>query len=162
MSGTLPVTVLFALDLAQAGVRLTYRLNGFWTVLGDASMDTPCFERRLAEMLGFAQELHPGPVVTDIVLPRSHVRYLSLDWQGDAPVARDGILRELTEPSLPHLDELAFDWVQEAGSIRLALAEWSILCEAEHFARNHGFTPGRLTARPRPMEFPGVPVFPSP
>jgi hypothetical protein len=154
------VDALFALELTPHTIRLSFRLHGVWTVLGDASLAAPGVKRHLAELVRLAERLHAGPVVASIILPRTHIRYVVLHWDlAGTPVDHDAVRRRVGDLTACAVDELLFDWAPDGASIRIAIAEAVVVREADVFVRELGVTPSCMTARPLPKEFPRPPLF---
>jgi hypothetical protein len=140
-------------------IRLTYRLYGSWTVLGDVSIRSRRLDAEIEELMQVARRVHPGPLVTDVWLPRSHVRFEIVTWHDDEQTRQENIMRKLAELAATGTGELAHDWAPDRGLIRLAVVERLTLLEAERFAIQHGLTSASFTARALGRDFPRAPVF---
>jgi hypothetical protein len=153
------MTPSFALDLAPDGIRLLYRAEGGWTVVGDASPEDPNLDDRLAALRADAEALAPGAVTTDLVIPPCQILYASLTREPDQPLTEEALRPRLEGLTPLRPEELAFDWAEDGDTIRLAILDRNTLAEAEEFARAHGFKPLCFSARPTPRDFPRDPDF---
>lgn len=153
------MTPAFALDLAPDGIRLLYRADGGWTVVGDASLEAPDLDGRLATLRNDAEALAQGPLATELVIPASQIRYTHVLREPGQPVT-DATLRPRLDGLTPlDPEDLVFDWEVEGDVIRLAILDRTTLDEAEAFADAHGFNPVSFSARPAPDAFPRDPDF---
>lgn len=150
----------FRLDLSQDPLRVTYLLRGARTVLGDVNVRSPDLQSRMLDILADARRLHVAPPLSEIVLPRSHMRYESFRWvQGRFPSLND-VKENLSDLRELELDQLFYDFALTEGAAHVALVERRTLAEAVKFAREYDFIPVQLTASPRKADFPRTPVFP--
>ncbi len=153
------MTPAFALDLALDGIRLLYRADGGWTVVGDVALDAPDLDTRLAALRADAEALAPGAVRTELIIPASQIRYTEISRDPGEPVT-EATLRPKLDGLTPLTPEaLVFDWEVEGDAIRLAILDRTTLNEAEAFADAHGFNPVCFSARPSDGEFPRDPDF---
>jgi hypothetical protein len=152
------MTPTFALDLALDGIRLLYRADGGWTVMGDVALEDPALSARLAALRTEAEALAPGAVATELVIPPCQIRYATLPAPDMAP---DDASVHAAALDLTPLDpeDLVVDWELEGDRLRLALVDRVTLMEAEDFAEAHGYNPVAFSARPSSDQFPRAPWF---
>lgn len=153
------MTPAFALDLALDGIRLLFKAEGGWTVVGDVSLDSPEFDERLTALRTEAESLTPGQLTTELVIPPSQIRYTSLPREPGQPVTEATLRPRLSGLTPLEPDELVFDWEVEGDTIRLAVLDRTTLDEAEAFADGYGFRPVCFSARPSAEDFPRAPDF---
>lgn len=150
----------FALDLSLDGIRLLFRADGGWTVVGDVALEDPALADRLAALRASAEALAPGAVTTELVIPPPQIRYVTIPRPAtDGPVTAEDLLPALDGLTPLSPEELAFDWEADGDAVRLALVDRITLAEAEAFAAAHRFNPVRFGARPTPAQFPRTPDF---
>lgn len=146
------MTPTFALDLSLDGIRLLFRAEGGWTVVGDVSLEDRALRTRLAALRFEAERIAPGAVTTELIIPPSQIRYATIP--APATLSEDAI-RETAAgltPLEPH--ELVLDWERDDDVLHLALLDRTTLDEAETFAEAHGFNPVTFGARPTADQFP--------
>jgi hypothetical protein len=152
------MTPTFALDLAHDGIRLLYRAEGGWTVVGDVALEDPALPTRLAALRAEAERIAPGAVTTELIIPPSQIRYATIPATGADP--SEDRIREAAAGLTPlEPEDLVLDWVRDGDCLRLALLDRTTLAEAETFAEAHGFNPIAFTARPTPDQFSRAPQF---
>jgi len=153
------MTPSFALDLSLDGIRLLFRAEGGWTVVGDVALEDPALAQRLAALRSEAEGLAGAAMTTELVIPPSQIRYATIPRPAAAVVTAADL--EPVVAGLTPLDpaEFVFDWEVEGEVIRLALVDRQTLLEAETFAEAHGFRPLCFSARPTPAQFPRPPAF---
>jgi len=149
----------FALDLSLDGIRLLYRADGGWTVVGDVAIEDPALPERLAWLRAEAEGIAPGAVTTELVIPPSQIRYAGIPRPPAEALTEAGLLPALEGLTPLAPEDLAFDWEVEGDTLRLALVDRTTLAEAETFAEAHGFNPVSFGARPTPAQFPRAPHF---
>ena len=152
------MTPTFALDLSLDGIRLLFRAEGGWTVVGDVALEDPALAARLSALRAEAERVAPGAVTTELVIPPSQIRYVTIPAPGPAPTDEQ-ILNAAAGLTPLDPDDLVLDWAVDGDSLRLALLDRATLTEAETFAEAHGFNPVSFTARPAPDQFPRAPLF---
>ncbi len=150
---------LFALDLSLDGIRLLYRADGGWTVVGNVALEDPTLSQRLAELRAAAKDLAPGALATELVIPPSQIRYATVPRPHDGKIRAEDLRPALAGLTAIPPDEIAFDFEVEGDDIRLALVDTLTLSEAETFAAAHRFNPVRFGARPTPAQFPRPVMF---
>jgi hypothetical protein len=157
---TLPaMTTKFALDLSLDGIRLLYLAEGGWTVVGDAAIEDPALDQRLAGLRAQAEGLAGEPVGTQLVIPPSQIRYARVPRPAADPVTAADLAPAIAGLTPLDPSELAFDWEVEGEEVRIALVDRQTLDEAEAFATAYGFNPAGFSARPTPAQFPRIPDF---
>jgi hypothetical protein len=144
----------FALDLSLDGIRLLFRAEGGWTVVGDVTLEDPALAARLADFRTAARSIAPGALATELVIPPSQIRYATVPRPHAGPITADDILPLLDGLTPLAPEELVFDWAEDGDDIRLALVDTLTLSEAEAFAAAHRFNPVAFGARPTPAQFP--------
>jgi hypothetical protein len=145
---------LFALDLSLDGIRLLFRADGGWTVVGDVALEDPALTARLADLRGAAKELAPGGFATELVIPPSQIRYATVPRPHDGAITADDLLPAVAGLTAIPPEEIAFDFEVDGDDVRLALVDTLTMSEAEAFAAAHRFNPVRFGARPTPAQFP--------
>ncbi len=153
------MTPPFALDLALEGIRLLYRTDSGWTVVGDASLNDPNIGERMARLRVEAKAITDDDFTTELILPPSQILYASLPHAEGDILTEAEIRPRLKGLTACPLDEIVFDWEVDEETLRLAIADRTTLDEAEDFAAAHGFNPTRFTARPPSSDFPRDPDF---
>ena len=149
----------FAIDLSPDGIRLLYRAEGGWTVVGDVAIEDPALTERLAGLRAEAERIVPGAVTTELVIPPSQIRYATAPRPAAGTVTAATLLPVVEGLTPLAAEELVFDWEVDGDAVRLALVDRTTLNEAEAFAEAHGFNPVSFGARPTPAQFPRAPDF---
>lgn len=149
----------FALDLSLDGIRLLYRAEGGWTVVGDVAVEDPALADRLAALRAEAESIAPGALSTELVIPPSQIRYAAIPRPRAGEVAEADIRPALDGLTALPPEDLAFDWEVDGDTVHLALVDRLTLAEAEAFAEAHRFNPVCFGARPTPAQFPRAPRF---
>jgi hypothetical protein len=144
----------FALDLSLDGIRLLYRAEGGWTVVGDVALEDPALGARLADLRAAAKELAPDGFATELVIPPSQIRYATVPRPHDGEIAAEDLVSAVSGLTAIPPEEIAFDFEVDGDDVRLALVDTLTLSEAETFAAAHKFNPVRFGARPTPAQFP--------
>jgi hypothetical protein len=144
----------FALDLSLDGIRLLYRADGGWTVVGDVALDDPALPARLAALRAEAERLAPGAAPTELVIPPSQIRYATVPRPASAPLTEADLLPAVAGLTPLSPEELVFDWEVRDDAVHLALVDRTTLDEAESFAEAYGFDAVSFGARPTAAQFP--------
>jgi hypothetical protein len=145
---------LFALDLSLDGIRLLYRAEGGWTVVGDVALEDPALTARLADLRAAAKELAPDGFATELVIPPSQIRYATVPRPHGGTITAEDLLPAVAGLTAIPPEEIAFDFEVDGDDVRLALVDTLTLSEAETFAAAHKFNPATFGARPTPAQFP--------
>lgn len=150
----------FALLFSQENVGLLHLTSTGWNSLGSVRFDDPDLMDSLGALRGEAQDLSPDGFTSVLVLPKSEVLYTSLITPDTDAAGQEQAVIAALEGRTPYaIDELAFDWVEDNGTLRVAAVARETLAEAEAFAVDYRFQPVGFTARPEGDVFIGTPWF---
>jgi hypothetical protein len=150
----------FQLDFHADPFRVSYMLNGAWTVLADINIGSRHLKPQMEEVAARAYSFHKPPFMCSIVLPGSHIIYKSIRWvEQQAPTIID-IKPKFSMLEGVDCEQLLVDSARTDDMVKYAVTERLTLLEAKHFAKGYNFVPFRYEGRPLKSEFPRVPVFP--
>lgn len=152
------MTPQLALTLSFDGIGLTQRTAEGWQSVGHVPLDAPDLPERLAALRETARTLCPDGIATSIVLPDEQILNRHLPGVVESPAKVAAALDGLTPYAVT---DLVFDWKPHPdGGIVVAAVARETIDEALSFARQYGFNPVALTARPAPgLPFAAEPDF---
>lgn len=152
-----PMKPNFALNLSFDGIGLLHRVPAGWHLVGEVSLEAEDLNGALAVLLETGKQIDRSGVRTKIVLPEEQVKYITLESD---PHAGEREVRLALDGATPYaIDELAYDWTLEGGTLHIAAVAKETLEEAEDFAVANGFAPISFVATPDQTLFPGEPFF---
>ncbi|MCU0906692.1 MAG: hypothetical protein MUF73_04420 [Rhodobacteraceae bacterium] len=135
-----------ALSLSFDGIGLTRRTAEGWVAVGHVALDAPDLSDRLQDLRDAAGMLSPDGIATAIVLPDDQILNRHLP---DVPASPDAVAAALDGLTPYAVADLVFDWQPHPdGGVVVAAVARETIDEALAFARQHGFNPVALTARP--------------
>ena len=147
----------FALNLSFDGIGLLHRVPAGWHLVGEVSLEAEDLNGALAVLLETGKQIDHSGVRTKVVLPEKQIKYITLESE---PHAGEREVRLALDGATPYaIDELAYDWTLEGGTLHIAAVAKETLEEAEDFAVANGFAPISFVATPDQMLFPGEPFF---
>lgn len=154
----------FALTLSFDGIGLLHRAFPGWHLVGDVTLDSPELTAELGALRQKASALDPSGLKTKLVLPNDQIKYLVLNNipSDDDAVEADieAMVRTALEGATPYaVDDLAYDWSLNDGTLAIAAVARETLAEAESFAVDHQFHPVCFVATPEGSDFEGEPFF---
>ncbi len=152
-----PMKPNFALNLSFDGIGLLHRVPAGWHLVGEVSLEAEDLSGALAVLLETGKQIDPSGIRTKVVLPEAQIKYLTLESE---PHAGEHDVRLALDGATPYtIEELAYDWTFEGGTLHIAAVAKETLEEAEDFALSHGFAPISFVATPDQTLFPGEPFF---
>lgn len=147
----------FALNLSFDGIGLLHRVPAGWHLVGEVSLEAEDLNGALAVLLETGKQIDHSGVRTKVVLPEEQIKYITLESE---PHAGEREVRLALDGATPYaIDELAYDWTLEGGTLHIAAVAKETLEEAEEFAVANGFAPISFVATPDQTLFPGEPFF---
>lgn len=153
------MTPRIALDLSLDGIAVLSRAPGGdgWWREGTVRLDEADMPERLSRLRDLA-EARVGPDFTTIlILPDSQLLFTSLECDDRQP---EVTIRDLLKGRTPYpVEDLAFDYVERADRLQVAVVALETLLEAESFATEYGFRPVAVVANPSDSGFIGLPNF---
>ena len=148
----------FALSLSFSGIQLLQQQENGWGRVGDVDIGSADLTGDLAALRAKAEALGSGPVETKLIIPDDQIKYLTVDATGlDKDALQSSVLGALDGATPYPVDDLAFDFANEAGQVHIAAVAKETLQEAEAFATEHGFAPMGFVAATAPVNFPYEP-----
>ncbi|NBB97290.1 MAG: hypothetical protein GVY34_03840 [Alphaproteobacteria bacterium] len=147
----------FALGLTEHGITLWMRDADDWLRVGAVAMDAPDQDTRMQALVAKARALTSETVVTKLVIPDEQILYTRLDVAPDPKAIRAALDGRTPYP----VEELDFDWVDDNGSVLVAVVARETLVEAEDFAKSQGLNPVCFVAAPEVKGFAREPFFKS-
>lgn len=150
----------FALTLSFDGIGLLHRAVTGWHSVGEVALDSATLTASLADLRASGSALDPSEMTTQLVIPDDQIKYIAFDAQGSDGDALEQAVRDNLTGATPYaLDDLVYDWTQDAGQVQVAAVARETLAEAEDFASTHGFNPVCFIANPSDGKFSGLPWF---
>lgn len=150
----------FALTLSFDGIGLLHRAASGWHSVGEVALDSATLTACLADLRASGSALDPSAMTTQLVIPDDQIKYIAFDAEGSDGDALEQAVRDNLTGATPYaLDDLVYDWTQDAGQVQVAAVARETLAEAEDFASTHGFNPVCFIANPSDGKFTGVPWF---
>ena len=150
----------FALSLSFSGIQLLHQQENGWGRVGDVDIGAADLTGDLAALRARAEALSSGPIETKLIIPDDQIKYLTVDATGlDKDALQSSVLGALDGATPYPVDDLTFDFANEAGQVHIAAVAKETLQEAEAFATEHGFAPMGFVAATTPANFPHEPSF---